>query len=114
MTTFRNIAATVGSITSGLTLAHTLGLIGLERRRSTTSHLLPVLGAFGIGITVGAGLGLLLAPQPGARLRSELGKKAEHLGEEVKSKVTGAEKALAERAEAAVPRPNMPAHTTHS
>ncbi|XXF75763.1 YtxH domain-containing protein [Myxococcaceae bacterium GXIMD 01537] len=49
-----------------------LGLVGLETRRTTADWLIPTLGAFGVGVLVGAGIGLLLAPKPGAELRGDL------------------------------------------
>jgi hypothetical protein len=51
-----------------------LELVGLEERRDTV---LPGLAVFGAGLLLGVGLGLMLAPKPGAALRSDL--KA-HLG----------------------------------
>jgi hypothetical protein len=47
--------------------------IGLQTRRTTTDYLMPALGIFGVGILVGAGVGLLLAPKPGSELRHQLG-----------------------------------------
>ena len=52
-----------------------LGLIGLETRREPSDVLLPALGAFTVGVLVGAGIGLLLAPRPGTQLRDELGRR---------------------------------------
>lgn len=49
-----------------------LNLIGLETKRETTDWMLPALGAFSVGLLVGAGLGLLMAPKPGAELRGDL------------------------------------------
>jgi hypothetical protein len=49
-----------------------LELIGLETRKGPTDWLLPTLGAFSVGLLVGAGLGLLMAPKPGHELRSDL------------------------------------------
>jgi hypothetical protein len=49
-----------------------LQLVGLETRKGPADWLLPTLGAFSVGMLVGAGLGLLLAPKPGAELRSDL------------------------------------------
>jgi len=49
-----------------------LELLGLETRRSSADALLPVLGAFSVGLLLGAGVGLLLAPKPGAELRGDL------------------------------------------
>jgi hypothetical protein len=49
-----------------------LGMLGLEARRSHSNRLLTTLGTFGIGLLVGAGVGLLLAPKTGTALRQEL------------------------------------------
>lgn len=49
-----------------------LGLIGLQTKRSLTSELLGTLGTFGIGLLVGAGVALLLAPKPGRELRHDI------------------------------------------
>ena len=49
-----------------------LGMLGLEARRSHGSRLLTTLGTFGIGLLVGAGVGLLLAPKTGSALRQDL------------------------------------------
>ncbi len=49
-----------------------LNLIGLETRKDTTDYLLPALGAFTVGVLLGVGVGLMLAPKPGNELRSDL------------------------------------------
>jgi hypothetical protein len=49
-----------------------LGLIGLQTKRSFTRELLGSLGTFGIGLLVGAGVALLLAPKPGRDLRQDI------------------------------------------
>jgi hypothetical protein len=49
-----------------------LGLIGLQSKRSFTSEMLSTLGTFGIGLLVGAGVALLLAPKPGRDLRHDI------------------------------------------
>jgi len=49
-----------------------LGMLGLEARRSQSNRLLTTLGTFGIGLLVGAGVGLLLAPKAGSDLRQTL------------------------------------------
>ncbi len=49
-----------------------LGLLGLQTKRSVASQLLGSLGTFGIGLLVGAGVALLLAPKAGRELREEL------------------------------------------
>jgi gas vesicle protein len=49
-----------------------LGMIGLQSKRSFTGELLGTLGTFGIGLLVGAGVALLLAPKPGRDLRHDI------------------------------------------
>ncbi len=49
-----------------------LNLIGLETRKDATEYLLPALGAFTVGVLLGVGVGLMLAPKPGAELRNDL------------------------------------------
>lgn len=46
--------------------------IGLETMRSTGETALSVLTIFGVGILVGAGVGMLLAPKAGRDLREDL------------------------------------------
>jgi len=82
---YRDISNVLGTVTSGIRLANALDLIGLERRRSTAGQILPIVGAFGAGIAVGAGIGLLFAPQPGARLRGDISKKVNQLAGDMKT-----------------------------
>jgi len=49
-----------------------LGLLGLETKGSDAGALLKTLGTFGVGLLVGAGVALLLAPKAGRELRQEL------------------------------------------
>jgi len=49
-----------------------LGLLGLESKHTVTHQLLSTLGTFGIGLLVGAGVALLLAPKAGSELRHDL------------------------------------------
>lgn len=49
-----------------------LELIGLQTRQTAADWILPTIGAFSVGILVGAGIGLLLAPKPGRELREDL------------------------------------------
>lgn len=49
-----------------------LGLLGLETKGSDTGAVLKTLGTFGVGLLVGAGVALLLAPKAGRELRQDL------------------------------------------
>ena len=49
-----------------------LSVLGLETKSSTTAWLAGTLGTFGIGLLVGAGIGLMLAPKTGRELREDL------------------------------------------
>ena len=49
-----------------------LGLLGLESKHSFTNRLLGTVGTFAVGLLVGAGVALLLAPKPGSELRHDL------------------------------------------
>lgn len=49
-----------------------LGPLGLESKHSLSSRLLATMGIFGIGLLVGAGVALLLAPKAGRELRQDL------------------------------------------
>lgn len=49
-----------------------LEMIGLQTKTSTTAWLAGTLGTFGVGLLVGAGLGMLLAPKAGRELREDL------------------------------------------
>ncbi len=49
-----------------------LGLLGLEQKSSTGAWLAGTLSTFGVGLLVGAGIGLMLAPKPGRELREDL------------------------------------------
>jgi gas vesicle protein len=57
-----------------------LGLLGLETKQSLTGQLLGTLGTFGIGLLVGAGVALLLAPKAGSDLRHDLREKLHRNG----------------------------------
>jgi hypothetical protein len=54
---------------------HLLRLLGLQERRSYSAVLAPALGVFGVGLLVGATLGLLAAPRPGRELRNDLARR---------------------------------------
>jgi hypothetical protein len=60
-----------------------LSAFGLQRADSTGTYVLPALGLFGIGVIVGAGLGMLFAPKAGSDLRHTIADKASDLGRKV-------------------------------
>ena len=49
-----------------------LEMMGLQTKSSTGAWLAGTLGTFGIGLLVGAGIALLLAPKPGRELREDI------------------------------------------
>jgi gas vesicle protein len=49
-----------------------LGALGLQTKGSTAGWLFGSLGLFGLGMIVGAGVALMVAPKPGAELRRDL------------------------------------------
>jgi gas vesicle protein len=49
-----------------------LEMLGLETRRSTAGWIAGTLGTFGVGLLVGAGIALMLAPKPGRELREDI------------------------------------------
>ena len=57
--------------------------LGLQRVPSTGSYVLPALGFFGVGMLVGAGLGMIFAPKAGSELRGDIKHKASDLGRRV-------------------------------
>ncbi len=76
-----------------------LRMIGLQTRRSVAESLLPVIAIFGVGVLVGTGVGLLLAPKPGRELREDLRHRLQGAAEELGHNQSG-ESASSERARA--------------
>jgi gas vesicle protein len=56
-----------------------LAALGLTSKPSTSDRLLGALGVFGVGLLVGAGVALLLAPKSGEALRADLGERFRNL-----------------------------------
>lgn len=57
-------------VVRSLGVADMLGAVGLERRRGPGGK----IASFGVGVAIGAGLGVLFAPAAGSETRSQLGK----------------------------------------
>jgi YtxH-like protein len=63
-----------------------LAALGLTSKPSTSERLLGTLAIFGVGLLVGAGAALLLAPKSGEALRADLGERFRNVRpEEVES-----------------------------
>jgi hypothetical protein len=62
-----------------------LDLVGVERRRSFVGVFLPAVGFITLGAAIGAGVGLLMAPSSGRRLRQEMGDRLDQMKERVKN-----------------------------
>jgi hypothetical protein len=64
----------------GYDIDDVLELVGLARRRHMLLEgLLPMMGLLAVGAAVGAGVGLMLAPSSGRRLRKEVGDKLDDI-----------------------------------
>jgi hypothetical protein len=57
----------------GFDIDNFLDLVRLERRRPVLQIVLPAVGLLALGAAIGGGIGLLLAPWSGRRLRQEVG-----------------------------------------
>lgn len=64
-----------------------LGRYGYERRPSFLVRALPVVGAFGAGVALGTGLGLIIAPTSGAETRERISQSFEGAVNKVKQTV---------------------------
>jgi len=53
------------------------GAIGMQPRHTMAQDVTSILGLFGTGMMVGAGLALLFAPKPGQELRRDIAEKVE-------------------------------------
>ena len=49
-----------------------LGALGLQTKGSTAGWIFGTLGLFGLGMVIGAGVALMVAPKPGSELRRDL------------------------------------------
>ena len=63
-----------------------LRLIGLQTKRSTADWLLPSMSLFGLGLLVGAGIGVLLAPKPGRELCGDLRQRLQGFSQELEER----------------------------
>lgn len=56
-----------------------LAAIGLQKRTTAAEQMLMMIGLFGAGLIVGAGVGVLLAPKSGRELRENLRDRVDEL-----------------------------------
>lgn len=68
----------------GYDIDDVLGVMGLERRHSVIGAILPAVGLVAIGAAVGAGVGLMLAPSSGRRLRQDMSERFDQMREKMK------------------------------
>lgn len=61
--------------------------VGLEPRSSLTMDALTAFGIFGVGMALGAGLALLLAPKAGREIRHDIEEKIGELGDHLRSQL---------------------------
>lgn len=69
-----------------------LGMLGLETKTSTGAWLAGSLGTFGVGLLVGAGIALMLAPKPGRELREDIRDRLRRAPEDLDEAVSGLSK----------------------
>lgn len=73
----------------GLSKSDVLAAIGLATKPSASQRILGSLSLFGVGLLVGAGVALLLAPKTGTDLREDLGQRIKRIREERLGQVGG-------------------------
>jgi len=66
-----------------------LEMLGLETKRSTGTWVAGTLGTFGVGLLVGAGIALMLAPKAGRELREDIRDKLRRSPEDLEEAVGG-------------------------
>lgn len=72
---------------SNLSREDILAAIGLQTKRTAADMVVPALGLFGVGMVVGAGLGLLFAPKAGAQTREAIGHGVGDVARRVKARL---------------------------
>lgn len=66
----------------GVTADDVLAHVGLQQRQSESSWIIPAVTMLGVGVLIGAGLGLMLAPRSGRELRGSIRKRLDGKGKQ--------------------------------
>ncbi len=66
-----------------------LRMVGLQTKRSVAEWMLPSIGLFALGMLVGAGVALLVAPKSGRELREQWRERAQTSSEDLASSFSG-------------------------
>lgn len=74
-----------------------LDLVGLQQK-SAADWIVPTISAFSVGVLVGAGIGLLLAPKPGSELREDLRNRLQSAGDQAQETFSNAKQQIQEKA----------------
>jgi gas vesicle protein len=80
--------------------------IGLQTIPNRAANVVPAVGLFGVGILVGAGLGMLFAPKPGRELRADLARNAEDLKNRLPEQMQNLKNKLPEQVQNLLPQGN--------
>ena len=64
-----------------------LGRFGYQPQSSTAYNWAAGLGMLGVGLAVGAGVGMLMAPKAGSELRGDLSRSASRLTDKIRSRI---------------------------
>lgn len=79
----RNVREIFNKNYNDISLDDVLEVFGVQRVPPTGAYALPALGFFGVGMLVGAGLGMIFAPKAGNELREDLKHRASDIGRKV-------------------------------
>jgi len=71
-----------------------LGALGLQSKQSAGAWAVGTFGLFGIGVLVGAGVALLLAPKPGSELRRDLGERVKTVRDQVGARLNNGQQQM--------------------
>ncbi|WP_394822682.1 hypothetical protein [Pendulispora albinea] len=94
---FAKVINAVSSATDHLDTDSLLSRVGLARRKSTFEHVMTIVGIFGAGMVVGAGVSMLASPVAPADARRKIGEGVRSVKNEINQGVRHARQELSER-----------------